>query len=95
MTPRQADLLTFLRRRAMASDVSPSFREMAAHLGLASLGGIYRILAALERDGCITWPGKLDRGLPARSIRVVGIGDYARGYCDGQRHAGEDIGGAA
>ena len=81
-TARQADLLTFLRRRAMQNDVSPSFEEMREHLGLKSKEGIGRLVSALHAAGAVV--RVRDR---ARAIRVTGIDDYARGYRDGQRDA--------
>lgn len=62
LTKRQAELLDFIRARR----VCPSVREMAAHLGLASVSGVVRLLNSLEERGYI-------RRLPgqARSIAVV------------------------
>jgi SOS-response transcriptional repressor LexA len=90
MTKQQAILLQFLRARALADDVSPSFREMAAHLGLHSTSGVRRILDALVRDGHLIRPQYLRSGAVPRGFVVRAIDDYARGYRDGQRDARAD-----
>lgn len=49
LTARQSELLTFLKR----CDTSPSFEEMAQHLGIASKSGIHRLLTSLQERGFI------------------------------------------
>lgn len=78
MTPRQAQLLAFLRQRELAGGVCPTFEEMAAHLGVASKSAISLLVNALEDCGAIK---RKPNGV--RGIRVVGLSDYARGYHDG------------
>jgi DNA-binding MarR family transcriptional regulator len=62
MTPRQADLLAYLRGRA---PVSPSYREISAelHIGMSRIRGM---LDRLARDGHIEFDPAV-----ARSIRLV------------------------
>ena len=48
---RQRDLLTFIQGRLETSPVSPSFDEMAAHLGLKSKSGVLRLVDALVERG--------------------------------------------
>ena len=89
MTPRQAELLSFLRERA--GDVPPSFAEMCAHLGTRSKSVVHRLIIGLEERG------EIDR-LPnrARAIRVNDRTDYERGrdvglregYADAMRETG-------
>lgn len=75
MTPRQATLLSFLRERALAGDVTPSFDEMAAAIGTTSKGRVAALIEGLESSGHIT---RLhDR---KRAITVTGIDEYQRGY---------------
>lgn len=78
MTLRQAQLLSFLRERALAGDVAPSFREMGDHLGLNSTSGVWRLIESLEEKGLIVRHHNRDR-----AITVMGFDDYARGYRDG------------
>jgi SOS-response transcriptional repressor LexA len=85
MTPRQAQLLAFLRQRELAGGVSPTFDEMAAHLGLRAKSGISRIVVALEGLGAIT---RKPNG--ERAIHVVGLSEYDRGYHDGYAAAQRD-----
>lgn len=80
MTNRQSQLLAFLRERALEGDECPTFQEMIDHLGYAtkSKSRISELLAALEADGMIQ-----RRKNRARSIDVIGIGEYERGFRDG------------
>lgn len=66
MTPRQAETLKFLEDEAAAGRPTPSFSEIANHLGLRSKSGVVRLLDALEKRGRVT---RLDR--TARSVRLV------------------------
>lgn len=54
LTPKTKELLCFIddfqRERG---GVSPSFREMASHLGLASVSGVHRLVCSLEERGFI------------------------------------------
>lgn len=82
MTRRQSQLLAFLRERILANGFSPSFEEMRVHLGYASKSRVFIVINDLEKIGLI-------KRIPntARSITVVGIGDYDRGYRDGLAQA--------
>ena len=53
MTPRQHELLTFIRGYIAENGYSPSLSEMRDALGLSSKSGPHRMLAALRRDGFI------------------------------------------
>lgn len=69
LTPRQKELLDYIRAYIDELGYSPSFDEMKAAVGLKSKSGIHRLLAALEERGFI-------RKLPhrARAIELVGYG---------------------
>ena len=65
--PRQADLLRFIAGYTEAHQgLSPSYREMAAGVGVASSSAVHRLLAGLEARGCV-------RRLPnrARAIELL------------------------
>lgn len=66
LTQRQNDGLSLIKSKVAESGVAPSFREIAAGLGLRSISGVHRILSALEERGAI-------RRLPnrARAIEVL------------------------
>lgn len=68
LTFQQDKLLAFLKKRATESNVSPSFDEMADHLGLGSKSGVHRLITGLEERGHI-------RRQPhrARAIEIVDI----------------------
>lgn len=66
MTPRQAQLLTFLTESQRAGGAMPSYDEMARELGVASKSGVSRIIDALVEFGRV-------RRVPGhfRSLEVV------------------------
>lgn len=65
-TPRQNDLLRFLKGHIAAKGFSPSYTEMMDGMGVKSKSGIARLLDGLEARGLI-------RRLPAqaRAIEIV------------------------
>jgi excisionase family DNA binding protein len=63
LTPRQAVVLGLIRGTIAATGESPSFRELAAALGCASLNAIADHLAALERKGLIERAPTEPRGI--------------------------------
>lgn len=55
MTPKQKQLLDFIKAYLAASDgVSPSYQEMCDGIGLKSKGGIHRLVLGLVVHGYIT-----------------------------------------
>ena len=77
-TPRQADLLAFLRYRALLGEVCPSFEEMRCGIGAGSKAQVWRLLELLEAEGKIVRRHKSNR-----SIDIVGFTEYEKGYRDG------------
>lgn len=66
LTPRQYDLLGYIRESVEVRGFAPSYKEMQTALGLASKAGIHRMVVALEERGHIQrLPGR------ARSIFLV------------------------
>ncbi len=53
LTRRQRQILDFLREYLEVNGYSPSFEEIAQHLKVSSLNGIYKHLRALEERGFI------------------------------------------
>lgn len=67
MTPKQAELLAFLRKFSSENGgVMPSFDQMATGLGLRSKASIARILDGLEECGLIR-----RRGTKHRAIEIL------------------------
>lgn len=65
LTPRQSEILAFIREYLQTHGYSPSVRDVAVHFGLC-INGAACHLVALQRKGAIV------RGVSvARSIRVV------------------------
>ena len=66
LTEKQHQLLSYLIDYQTEKDITPSFDEMRAAIGLASKSGIHRLVSALEERGYI-------RKLPhrARAIEIL------------------------
>lgn len=76
LTPRQSDALSFIASFHAEKGFGPSYREIGEAMGLASIGGVHRLVTGLEERGAI-------RRLPerARSIEVVRqLGPVAEGH---------------
>jgi SOS-response transcriptional repressor LexA len=68
MTPRQRQALDFITAYCKANGgVGPSFREVAAHLGIKSVSYSHSLLLRMEKQGLVTW-------IPSRahSLRPTG-----------------------
>lgn len=64
LTLKQARTLRFIDRYTRENDgVSPTYREISAHLGLRSASGIFRIMAGLEERGFIRRLAKRSRAI--------------------------------
>ena len=72
MTPRQHELLTFIRGFIAKNGYSPTLSEMQHALGLRSKSGPHRILAALRRDGFVAAAAPASQ----RSAVVVDANEY-------------------
>lgn len=83
LTPRQQSVLAFITDYQRRFAIAPTVREIAAHLGLKSPGGIHRILNVLKAQGYISAEADKKRSwrslkpLPGGGIPV--IGDIAGG----------------
>lgn len=53
MTPKQAQLLQFLKDNITDEGVVPSYDEMAAGIGIKSKSGVHRLITGLEAHGAI------------------------------------------
>lgn len=83
LTPRQSSVLNYIVEFQTRHAIAPSVREIAAHLGLRSPGGIHRVLNILRERGYIEAEDARKRAwrycgkLPGRGIPL--IGDIAAG----------------
>lgn len=66
LTAQQSKLLSFIEASARQGGIPPSYADMAAHMGLASVSGISRLLDGLEERGRLK---RIKRR--ARSIEVI------------------------
>lgn len=66
MTPRQAQLLSFIESYTQRHGASPSYQEMAAAIGAKSKSSISRLLSALHARGRVSW-----RRHEYRSVEVL------------------------
>jgi sulfur relay (sulfurtransferase) DsrC/TusE family protein len=53
LTPKQKELLQFIRDYYHANGMTPTFEEMKVKMGLASKAGIHRMINGLEERGHI------------------------------------------
>ncbi len=102
LTPRQATLLAFLESEAAAGRPSPSFQEMADHLGLRSKAGIHRLVTGLEERGHlvrlphraralgVAAPGAEGAPLPAVPLPAP-VATRLRAYCARRRLAAREV----
>lgn len=65
MTPKQAEMLAAIRDLTR-SGVAPSYRELAAHLGMKSISHVYDRLRLLREAGLVHFTAK------RRSLIVLG-----------------------
>ena len=78
LTPRQRQVLAFVRDHATRHGAPPTVREIAAGLGFASTNAVAGHLDALARAGALTRAPRQSRGLrvtganPAGSIPILG-----------------------
>lgn len=72
LTPVMTAALTVIRQFLAEHDHAPSYREIAARLGLKSPGRVHGIVRGLEHRGYVTIePGR------ARSIMIINKGKAA------------------
>lgn len=93
MTPRQKDLLDFVRTFIEERGFSPSYEEIMAGLGLASKSGVNRLVEPLVAQGrllrqggrsrCLTLPSntEIDRAVNAERARWQPAITYFERYC--------------
>lgn len=71
LTPRQREILDFIRSAIRDTGVCPSYREIAAHFGVTA-GGLQKQIEALVAKGALA-----RRDGRARALQVVGGKDVA------------------
>lgn len=67
MTMRQRDLLHYISQYSSENGFCPSYTEMMEALGIASKGGIHRLVVALEKRGFISREAGCARSISIRS----------------------------
>ncbi len=64
LTPQQSNLLLFIQKYTFENNhVSPTYDEMASHLGLKAKSNVFRIVTALRRRGFISFPKNRKRSI--------------------------------
>ncbi|MCP4755962.1 MAG: transcriptional repressor LexA [Proteobacteria bacterium] len=66
LTRRQQQILEYIRKFIKENQFPPSIRDIAAHLSLASAGGVHKHLNNLKKKGVISFENNI-----SRSIRVL------------------------
>lgn len=84
LSPRQRDVLSFIRDYIRDHSYPPSLREIAAGLGIAGNGAVLAHLAALERKGFLRRDPGSSRGMtlldsPPDVVRVPIVGTVRAG----------------
>ena len=76
MTPKQRQLYDWIVAYIAAHGYSPTYRQMAAAVGLRSVAGINRMICALTERGYVTRiPGRHCSVVPTeRAIRADDLG---------------------
>ena len=69
LTPRQQSVLAFITDYQRRFAIAPTVREIAAHLGLKSPGGIHRVLNILRDQGYIA--AETDKKRSWRSLKPL------------------------
>ena len=78
LTPRNRQVLDFIKKYVGAHGFAPSIRDISAHLGVSGTGGVVKHLNTLEREGYIRRRRGSSRGLSLTgsfsgvSIPIVG-----------------------
>lgn len=70
LTPRQQQVLEFIRRSIAQRGYPPTFREIGAHMGIRSTNGVNDHLRALERKGYLTREDMKSRAIKPRDASV-------------------------
>lgn len=64
MTPREVDALRFIRQHAAVREgVTPTYKQIAETLGLASTSGVYRLVNGLVARGYLRRLNRCRNGL--------------------------------
>jgi SOS-response transcriptional repressor LexA len=77
LSPRQRKCLDFIRAHVKAHGCSPSFDEIRAHICVASLATVAKIIRALEEGGYVSRTPSI-----ARSIEPLQTPDYHLPDCN-------------
>jgi repressor LexA len=76
MTPRQHELMNFIREHIAAKGYSPSYEEMAAALGVKSRGHIANMVACMVERRHL----RREKQAGRRAVVVAGESEFERGY---------------
>lgn len=66
LTPKQSQIIEFIRDYIVRNNYSPSYREIMAYFGFSSLGSVHKHLSILKRKGLI----KMEKNC-SRSISLI------------------------
>ncbi len=83
LPPRQRELLAFIIEEHQARRPCPSFREMGAHLGVASTNSVCGLVEALIKKGMLARVGP---HTATRSLIPTPLGLQSVGALDGDSH---------
>jgi repressor LexA len=80
LTERQRGILEFIQTEQREKGITPSTREIQAHLGFASQTSVMQYLATLERKGFLDRHARKARALitPVQKVRITDIPIYGQ-----------------
>lgn len=73
LTPKQLEILEFLKDHIHREGLSPSLREIQAHFGFNSVSSVHEHLRALEKKGMIERESGVCRGLTLASEETLAV----------------------
>ena len=73
LTPKQLEILEFLKDHIHREGLSPSLREIQAHFGFNSVSSVHEHLRALEKKGMIEREAGICRGLTLSSEETLAV----------------------
>lgn len=80
-SPRQADLLRFVRAYRDRYGFAPTVREIGEHLGIGSTNAVCDLLAALERKGLIARVPGSPRAIALEPRHIVAVRELRDRRC--------------
>jgi len=73
MTPREHQMLAFVRTYVAEHEYSPAYDDIREHLGLASKSGVHRMVQSLIEQGHLSATSRRNRSLVPTARRTPSV----------------------